>query len=200
MAFDFGLNFRLTSGFVTDGTNESYVLASDTYPTTRGGLTFGWDSAVSSRDRSAVIDRRLAGIHFVAGNAGRTFRIDLTASGSVSVHIAYGDHSGGNNNQKWQIYDNVTQLSTHGPTNVSAANYLDASGTNRTEAAWPAGETAESLTFSSTTFFIKPNSGTADSQTLAHLRVVQAASGGSTIVFRKTLSQIGTGVGKRQSQ
>lgn len=188
MGFDIGINFRATSTFVVDVTNETYCLG-DTYPTTRGGVTFGWSSGASARDRSASVDRRLAGINFVAGNAGSTFRVDLPSSGSVDVHIAIGDDAAQQNNQKWQIKDNATQLVSHGPvTAVSGAHFLDETATDYADTAWPGSQTAETFTFSSTTFFFVPNSGTADNQVIAHIRLVQAGGGGGPTTAVKSQS------------
>lgn len=41
MSVDVGFDFRATSTFVTDPANCTYVI-DDLYPTTRGGVTFGW--------------------------------------------------------------------------------------------------------------------------------------------------------------
>lgn len=188
MGFDIGLNFRSTPSFVTDGPGYTYVLGTDTYPTSRAGFTFGWSGAVSDRDRNASIDPRLAGINFTAGNAGTTFRVDLPSSGSVDVHVAIGDDAAQQNNQKWQIKDNATQLVSHGPVaSVSAAHFLDETATDYSAAAWPGSETPETFTFASTTFFFVPNSGTADNQVIASIRLVQGGVGPTTSVKSQSL-------------
>jgi hypothetical protein len=101
LSWDKGFNFRQTSGFVTDGANETYVLSGDSYPATRNGVTFGWEDAPSGdRDRNSGIDRRLAGMNFVSSAAGASayrFRVDLPAAGDYAVRLAIGDEANGSN-------------------------------------------------------------------------------------------------------
>jgi hypothetical protein len=81
-AFDKGLNFRAASDFVTDGAGETYVLAGDHYPVTRGGVTFGWvldSQTVQAVNRNSGYDRRLAGINYMAGDGAGTISIEVTS-------------------------------------------------------------------------------------------------------------------------
>lgn len=134
---DAGFNFRATSGYVTDGTNETYVLATDSYPTTRGGFTFGYvGTPGESRDRDSGVDRRLAGIH-QADNATAqyTFRVDLTSAGSYNVSIANGDTGTGQAQQLFIIKDAATTEATcNDAGGTSVDNYNDATCNNRAEA------------------------------------------------------------------
>ena len=136
MSFDIGINFRATSGYVTDGANETYCLG-DVYPTTRGGVTFGWDASLSggTRDRNSGLDRRLAGINYIAAASGQFFRIDLPSSGSADVHIAAGD-AGAGTVKAWDLQDNTTTFKTLTDAYLTA-DFADATDTTRTAAAWP---------------------------------------------------------------
>jgi len=126
MAWDKGFNFRGTSGYVTDGANETYVLLGDAYPVTRNGVTFGWLSAPSSGDRDSTIDRRLAGINYTAndGASQRDFQIDLPAAGDYIISLALGDHGFTQTYQYWRLLDNTTVLATIADTDgTPAASY-----------------------------------------------------------------------------
>src|SRR5690349_21720812 len=103
MAFPQGINFRNTSGFVTDGANESFEgngsggLTLPSYPrTTAQGNTVGWETpngvTIDERDRNSANDRRIAGHHFNLSNTTTkfTYRVDLTA-GDYGIQCAHGD-------------------------------------------------------------------------------------------------------------
>jgi hypothetical protein len=154
--FEIGLNFRATSGYVTDGTNETYVLASDTYPTTRGGVTFGYTSGMPSsngRNRSAGVDRRLAGMHFDGGTADAEFRLDLPAAGTYEVRMALGDVTGGNTHGG-DLTDGVsTLISIPNAVNASPNVFTDATDVGHTAGNWPNNNNPASVVFSTTTAF-----------------------------------------------
>ena len=144
------INFRNTSGFVTDGTNETYSLG-EAFPTTRAGVTFGFDYAIpsSTADRSNTNDPRYAGA--VIEN-GVGFTITLPASGVYKVNVVIGDPFGFSTTNQFTIYDNTTSLLASG----ALATTTDVYDINQTSyasfAAYLAGTTPMSLTFSSTTF------------------------------------------------
>ncbi len=172
MPFDCGINFRDTSGFVTDGTNETYCLgAVDTaYPTTRAGFTFGWvaTSGLDQRDRNSGVDRRLAGMNF-SPTPGDYFRLDLPSAGNYDIHLALGDDSGGNP-VEWKLQDTTTLLHTYTGT-PGSGNFQDASGATLSAANWPGNEAAlANQTFATTQLRLVVN-GTGNN-VVAHLRVV----------------------------
>lgn len=191
---DIGLNFRSTSGYVTDGTDETYVLSSDSYPTTRGGVTFGWVGSCNSANRDSGVDRRLAGINYCANdNTERTFRVDLDSTGDWEIYAAFGDT---NSSQFiwFEFIDNVTRFGDCNEgdsfsTNVD--NYLDATCTNRSEADWPGNNAALSRTFGSTTFFVVfgPTSGGSGNTTITHLRLVKVASSSAAMATMMMMGQ-----------
>src|SRR6202011_4334377 len=85
-----GFSFRKTAGFVADHTGVTYVLCSDTYPTVRNGVTFGWESGnPQCIDDSASIDARLAGIAYTQGSVPMIFRADVPA-GQYDAMLAMG--------------------------------------------------------------------------------------------------------------
>src|SRR5690349_3422013 len=93
-AFSAGLNCRATSGFVTDAAPDTYCLATDAYPVTRGGITFGYDSLtnIDARDRNSGVDPQLAGLNFIVNSgASVTLRLDLPSTGNYSIRLAMGD-------------------------------------------------------------------------------------------------------------
>jgi len=180
-----GLNFRATSGYVSNGTGETHVL-SDSYPTTRDGLTFGYTSltGVDYRDRSASIDRRIAGMHFGPA-AGRTFRFDLPGgAGTYRVRVLFGDNDAGWGHQ-CVIKDGGggTTLATITGT-TSSARWLDADGTTSITAANVASDAFGDveLTFSaSLAEFVLGNGSSSPHSTIAHIAVEQVSGGGSSI-------------------
>ena len=181
MAWDKGFNFRATSGFVTDGSNETYVLE-EMYPTTRNGVTFGWNAGLQTRDRNSSLDRRLAGSHFT-NNTGtqRVFRVDLPSAQDYVISLALGDAQYAQAYLYWQLLDNTNSLAIIDDTDGTAGSHFDdATGVDRTAAAWPADNLTITKTFATTTLNCKIGSPSAQAgaSTLAHLFVSQAAGGG----------------------
>lgn len=181
MSWDKGFNFRGTSGFVTDGANETYVLLADTYPQTRNTVTFGWTGApYSSEDGSASDDRRLAGQNTIDPGHTETFRVDLPSAGAYTVRLAMGHHTYGAGAPGMEIVikDDTTALLTIGPHPTTAANYYDAADASYSAAAWPGSNTASgSLTFATTTMNVVVDGGP-DYAAIAHLFVSQVSGGG----------------------
>ena len=150
MSWDKGFNFRATSGFVTDGATETYVLGADTYPTTRNGVTFGWDSAVSDVNRDAANDRRIAAIHF--GSSARTFRVDLPEAADFLIHLGLGDTAQAADHSSIEFKDTTSSLFTvTNDRNVGTYRWTDATGTQYAFTVWPGSETAVQKTFATTT-------------------------------------------------
>ncbi len=179
-------SFRNTSGFVTDATG-TYALNTESYPTTRDGYTFGWSAGVDGSDRSGadrdntVTDKRLAGINYSVNSATQSkFRVDLPAAGDYTVRLAIGDTAFDQSGQHqiFTVYDNVTsKLVIDKLTGPAQDHYYDATGVDRTEAAWPASNLpSAALTFASTIFNLyvgdTVNSGTC---VLAHMQIAAAA-------------------------
>ena len=89
-----GFNFRNVLEFVTDGADEYFVDDAALYPTSGASVDYGWDTGgdLQDRDRNASLDRRLAGVNFLANNVAhdRTFIIN-TGVGAFDVRLAIGD-------------------------------------------------------------------------------------------------------------
>ncbi len=179
MGYDIGINFRGTSTYVTDGANETYCLA-DAYPTTRGGATFGWLSAVFAADRNATVDRRLAGINF-NGAGPETFQLDLPAAGNVTIYLGLGDAAASHTGVTAVFKDNSTTMFTVGPVFVDGITAVwDATGTNYTMANWPASEVGRAVVMTTTTLKI---TFTADANwTVTHVRAVGTDATGFLLV------------------
>jgi hypothetical protein len=184
MTWDKGLNFRATSGYVTDGANETYVLDSDNYPVTRNAVTFGWTASIAgnSRDRDNTLDSRIAGVHFQTNDGTqKTFQVDLPAPGQYLIRLALGDTA----HEAYlycRVSDGATPLLTLDETtgnNPPFTNFFDATGTGYDSATWPGSNTPVTLTFSGTTLnlIIGSPAAQANVSTIAHLFISQITSG-----------------------
>lgn len=210
MATNIGINFRLTSGYVSDPTDTTYCIG-DAYPTTRAtvgtgqNVTFGWPSSLGAncRDRSTGVDARLAGQNQPTSDSN--FRIDLPAPGVWTVNLAVGD-AGGVKTAFWDILDSdgSTVLASMADTLTTSGQWFDATGVNRTSSSdWVSNNASINVTLSGTTMYFRSKIG-AQSAVIAHIRLYQASSGptvttitgttateASAVVFTVTMS--GTG-------
>jgi hypothetical protein len=187
-ATDIGINFRATSGYVTDGTDETYCRADDAYPTTRGGWTFGWEAIpaiTNDRDRTTITDRRLAGVNF-SGSTTFTdarFRVDLPSAGNYDIHAAFGDDQA-QPDSYFRFLDTTTVLFTSSERlAINFAQFVDATDTLHTSPAnWVANESLRNEDFATTIFrcdIANAPSGGAANTMVAHLRLVQQSAGSS---------------------
>ena len=172
MSWDKGFNFRGTSGFVTDGTDETYVLG-DSYPTTRNGVTFGWTTAgITAADDSSALDRRLAGVNYDA-SVPRTFQVDLPAAADYTIDLAVGFSSSLSSAQQTIVKDTTTAVLSLGPHAVSGGKYWDAFDVERTSAAnWVSAHQTVQKTFATTTLNIDISGG---DHVLTHLFLHQVS-------------------------
>lgn len=180
-----GINFRASSGYVTDGANETYSLH-EAAEQTRNGVTFQWETTCGgdqSRDRDAGTDRRLAGINYCQNTSQGVFRVTLPAAGTYKIRLAMGDATIGlfGDRQYLAIYDDTT-LKTTAIDYVFDQNdsyFLDATATMRTEANWPSQNAQATVTFASTraVFKIGHNNGaTSGTSRIAHIELEQQSS------------------------
>jgi hypothetical protein len=173
-----GFDFRATQDFVADPAGDNFALGGSTlYPTARNGVTFGWTSAVaSSRDRSATVDQRLAGINFVTGNvAPGVFQIDLPGPGTYKISLAMGDAGSAQYDNKIEFKDGSTSLFVVQAPFLPASQFADANGTIWTSAQWPVSNTTRQVTVtgSSLTIYVGANDGSGSPTTLAFVGVSQ---------------------------
>jgi hypothetical protein len=200
---DIILSFRNTAGFVTDAAG-TYVLGTDSYPTTRGGFTFGWTAGINTVDRDSadrdntVADKRLAGINYaVVTGTDAKFRVDLPSTGNYVVRVAIGDtgfdQSG--QHQIFEIFDNTSsKLVIDKATGPALDHYYDATGVDRTEAAWPGSNApSASLSFASTVFILQVGNfvGGSGVCVIAHLQITTAGGGTTPKTFTATDSLAG---------
>lgn len=190
MAFEQNVNFRATSGFVTDAakTHVQTAITAD-YPATPTagdatavGYTVVGSGLTDSRDRNSGNDARLAGIHFNGGSGAgsiSTYRIDLPAPGDYVISVAIGDANAGQTAQ-CELFDDTASLGVLVSGTTSAAQrFKDATNTELTNSTWPSGATTVTKTFTST--IAKFNLGTGGSVPVwAHISIKAAPAGGAT--------------------
>lgn len=188
-----GINFRNTSGFVTDGTGDTYEIidAPADYPrTTPQGVTVGWEQAIGfTRNRNAGNDPRLAGsasTSTVTNGGVQNFRIDLDASGSHDITIAAGD-AAYTAHVKLELFDGTTSLGVLVPVGATSAGnkFFDATGTELSAAAWPGSNTPVTKTFSGAICRFRIGDG-ANACAIAHVAVTAAAGGGGDVTLAIT--------------
>ena len=184
------------AGFPGDAAYETYVLNGDSYPTVRGGATFGYVTDCGgdmARDRDQTVDRRLCGVHF-CDNTGATakFRYDVvnTATADKEITIANGDTNSPQGNQWFRVSANATVLQTCNDTGgTSADNYNDATCNNRAEADIFSSQAELSGTFSTNCpddgdgvkpcfyfEFGRNDAGGSGSSTIAHIGIQDAVT------------------------
>ena len=190
-----GWNFRDTSGYVTDGANETYVrMEQDTYPITRsvGGdsVTFGWESTITgaSRDRNSSNPARLAGINFLRHEeapAELVFRIDLPATGIYRIRAALGDYSFAQTGYAEVRDTNSLLLSVGADAALGGADhYLDIRGTEFNSAAlWVSGNDTSDLTFGTTILRFAILKPALDGSVITHLGVQSLASSTASVAW-----------------
>lgn len=194
MAYPQGIDFRATSGYVTDPANCDYEIGlAVNYPRTTPvqGVVVGWESISSSlltRDRNTGTPK-LAGVvgfaNALTADVG-VYRMDLSASGlSWDFRIAVGDHDNQCQNQTIELFDNVTSVGVivnNGDT-LAPDKWFDATGVLRTSSAdWIANNAPLTVTFASSILRIKfgPNgrgANTGGNTEVGHVFVQASASG-----------------------
>jgi hypothetical protein len=152
MTWDKGFNFRGTSGYVTDGTDETYVLG-DSYPTTRNGVTFGWDAGVYAYDEYSSYDRRLVGANRGGYDTTRHFRVDLPAAGNYLIRAAFGSVNIGSAIAAAFLDDAAVLSSVNGE--HGSSEWRDATGALRGWVTWAAENASVTYTFASTTLRVR---------------------------------------------
>lgn len=184
---DIGIDFRTGSGFVTDPAGCTYCTEGDSYPTTRGGRTFGWGSTPSGRDRNAGIDARIAGINFAAAAASHTFRLDGCDTGANDIYLAVGDDLYATlTTATVTLKDGVggSTLFSISPIISGSNKFADANDIDYTSAGWIAastyGGTVRAVTLTGTVLTLVLDGGISFGA-IAHLRIMSNGGGGSSI-------------------
>lgn len=182
--FSQGINFRNTSGYVTDPAGSTYEVGStNNYPHTLGVLQGGWETAptisAGTRNRSTSVDARLAGVAFRAnGGTAAVFRLDLFP-GVYRVTLAMGDATNSQTQSKIEIADGSTSRLTLSDTGaaLTAGKFMDAAGTVHASAsAWVSSQQPAFITIASgilrVNWLANPNASA--SSVLAHIAVASA--------------------------
>lgn len=157
MAFPQGINFRGTSGYVTDGANEDYEISSTVnYPRTSAqGNNVGWETIPSGGlfpgNDDSTYDRRIAGYAYNGSPTGvvTVYRVDLPSSGDYKIRVASGN-KGYSRSVNIAVRDTTTSLGTLCSTTTTGSYYRDAVDAEYTAANWPGSNSQASLTFSTT--------------------------------------------------
>lgn len=136
-----GVALRSTSGYVTDGSTDTYSLAADTWQTTRsasGGdsATFGWASGTpTAGNDSTTVDVRLAGWVGIINSGTGVFRLACTAGQAYTLTAAFGRANANWKVQSCGIYqsDGTTLIQALGSGTTQVSNtYYDATNVLRT--------------------------------------------------------------------
>lgn len=157
------LNFRATSGYVTDSANQ-YFADKVSYPNTVGPFIHGWstNSSVTAADRSNVVDPRLAGEHHTTSNVFE--KIDLpedkgvyrlkigagrlgTALSNVAISVTEGGTSFGTGNLLFTIGGSTGN-------SIPDGSFMTANGAVINTATWVATDGGDYVTFSSNADYI----------------------------------------------
>lgn len=198
MALIQGINFRGSSGYVTDGANEYAETATTAnFPTlTPQGLNVGWEQAPHSvADWSASYGSKLAGAAKANAWAVSNYLVELPSAGDYEIELALGTNSASPNAVQSEMYDNATKFgATIGPdTSVGGGAFYDASGVKRTSPAdWTANAVKVSRTFASTTFKLRFLSS-GNQKLVAHIGVHGSAPASIDLAADATTQATATG-------
>jgi hypothetical protein len=187
MPFAASINFRGTAGLITDPAGQTYSLA-EAYPTSRGGLTFGWSGgSVGPADRAdfAPYVPEFSGVNSAVAAAGAAdFRLDLPAAGTYAVRLALGDASYAQPSLYCSLHDGATGALlasvAAGSATEDVSQYLDATGALRTNPAdWRASNAAVSVAVTGTVpyLIVRLAEGGTGVTSVAHLEVADAGGG-----------------------
>lgn len=182
-----GINFRATSGYDTDDTDETYSLG-EAYPTTRGGLTFGFGASLTanSRNRATAYAGKFAGIVFVAnGGSTQTFTFELPfGPGTYRIRLAAGDATNAQASQKLVLMDGATAIATlTGSTSLN--QWIDASSVVRTSNTdWQTNNVYAEHTFAGSALDIVLGNTGSGTTVIAHVSLEYM--GGGSVVPLKT--------------
>ncbi len=196
MAYPQGINFRATLAYVTDGASEAFEMVTGTTPnyphTTSQGNNVGWEGALGDgcRNRSAGVDVRLAGMNFCDNGVTFDYRLDLSASGNWDINLAAGDATYAQGPIKVEVFDTATSRGVLCNASTSTgARWLDAHGTEFTEANWVASNVSQSVAFTTTIARIRIGGGAGGSSTIAHVKLTSGAAGYDAATFQAMLAQ-----------
>lgn len=160
-ATGFGLNFRNTSGYVTDPAHTKYVLDDSTHSVTIDGVTIplAWSGTPTSYDIDNSVDARLAGTMYASGMY--ELSITVPAAGVYKIRVGLGAVNFPAT-ETLQVCDGTCSsvILTIGPTANGSNSVIDATGTDLSAASWPSTNAEATITLTTTTLvFHVPVSG-----------------------------------------
>lgn len=205
LTFQQGFNFRATAGYVSDPSNTTHVMSTTAYPTKVGNITFGWlkTSLVQSRDRSKVVDPRLAGINYVSNGTPAQFQVDLPAPGTYLLSLAMGDAAYG---QCWtrcqiQFLDGNTNVGTVAGGTIAAGYFYDDATEAWSAAAWPANNISKQVTMTGThlTVVVGTNSSSGDLTPISFLGISQGMGNSADFTVTASPSALSVAQGSQGS-
>jgi uncharacterized repeat protein (TIGR03803 family) len=178
-AWYIGFDFRASSNYVTDPPGDTYVLSTTAYPTTYNGTNYGWTdiTKIYARDRSTLVDPRLAGINYALNGTPGTFYVDLPASGTYNLSLAMGDEGYQECSVECQIQfldgTTVVDTVTGGPINLGY--FYDAQGNLWSAAQWPMQNVSRQIAISGTrlTVVVGTSDTTGDQTPIAFLGLAE---------------------------
>ena len=186
MALPQGFDFRASEAYRSgeDADPNEFIGSSSTYDygfVTARGLTCGWTATTSySTDRSLTVDYRLAGgAYRYNSTIVRVFRVLLPATGGHTVRLAAGDAYYSAHTAYNRLLDTTTLLGVLADGVTSAANsFFDATGVERTGAAWPTDNASADFTFTTTQLNLEVGKSTVTTNTfLSHFYIEESAGG-----------------------
>lgn len=186
----FNLRNSNTAGWANIDTTppNTMLLTVDTYPQTRNDVTFGKSAETgngwSTFDADSTVNEKFAGRWYESPGNTVTIRVDLPASGIYKFRMANGSTDNAtfvSSRQIITVKDGSTTLATmdsgSGSTGPAQDHYYDATGVDRTEAAWAGSNVGRDLTFSGTVCNIVIGDAGAGYTVLAHFSLERLASG-----------------------
>jgi hypothetical protein len=179
MAFPQGVNFRNSSGYVSDVSPDTFETSvSNNYPrTTAQGNTVGYTAngggTMQARNRNSGNDPKLAGCHFITTSLA-LYRIDLPAAGTYRIRLALGEANYACD-ISCDILDDFTLLTSITGATGGSNRFLDATGVARTHAAWLSSNAYYEGTFATTILRVRTNVAGGGTGTHAHVYVEEVA-------------------------
>jgi len=195
-------NFRSTLAYITDPAGSIAIVGRAgaitekplplTYTLDSDASDVGWSTGSSTqgaRDRNAAnASKGTCGCHFVANAAGspHILQIELRGGvGSYEIGFASGDPDGVGTTQPYiQIFDGTTLKNTIDGT-AGIANFMDATGVNRTAANWDADNQVLTISFADT-------SGPGGTPVM-YIKCGDTATAGFTMINCVSVKKVNTG-------
>lgn len=170
-AATFGINFRATSGYVSDAAGDTYSLGEAGF-LFRGGMFFGWTDGLGgdrARDRDNTVNARQAGGNF-SNSSGSQDRVTILERylpwpGTWRIRVSAGDRFNARSNQKIEIFDDTTSKGTIvNDASTASDHYVDATNVERTSVSdWGTNNASTDIVFSTNKFVMKTGTTNADS-------------------------------------